>query len=238
MTFKEITTIGKIKMDAALDIRYLLDRGYPQNVAVDFVCSHYRLDEASRHLLSRTILAKAVSDKRRAKFLPCDEIKGNTIIIDGYNIIIGMESILDGKAYLCDDDVIRDTKGVFRNFEVSDSTEKAIDLILQFLKEEYPAFICFLLDSQISRSGLLAARLRERISDSGLKGDARVSKHVDYDLKSSKYIVASSDGVIIDGAEKVVNFLYCLVKRCTYSLITIQVYEAPGMNHEQKSSSH
>jgi len=199
--------------DAALDIRYLLDRGYPQKGVVEFVCNHYRLDEESRYLLSRAVLSHEVSEKRKAKFLPCDKIKGNSIIIDGYNILIGMESILEKKAYLCDDGVIRDIKGVFSNYKVSESTETAIELILHFLKESSPDQVCFLLDSKISKSGLLARTLRNKMLELGLKGDARTSKHVDYDLKSSKYIVVSSDGVIIDEAEKVLNFLSCIVSR-------------------------
>ncbi len=198
---------------AAADIRYLLDRGYPQKGAVGFVCAHYRLGEESRYLLSRTVLSNEVSEKRREKFLPCDKIEGKSIVIDGYNIIIGLESILDKKAYLCDDGVIRDIKGISRNYKVSKDTETAIELILQFIKENNPYYVCFLLDSQISKSGLLAWTLQGKINDFGLKGDARTSKHVDYDLKSSKYIVASSDGVIIDEAEKVVNLLSCIVSR-------------------------
>lgn len=201
--------IGK----AAEDIRYLLDKGYPQKSAVNFVCNHYRLNDEARYLLSRAVFSKEVAGKRKAKFLPCNGIKGNKLVIDGYNIIIGMESILEKKAYYCDDYVIRDIKGIFRNYKASDKTEEAIERILQFLKENKPDYVCFLLDSQISKSGMLAKMLREMIKEAGLNGDARTSKHVDYDLKSSKYIVASSDGVIIDEAEKVVNFLYCLVSR-------------------------
>ncbi len=197
--------------NAASDIRYLLDRGYPQTGAVGFVCNHYRLDDESRCLLSRTVLAKAICEKRRSKFLSCDNIKGGKIMIDGYNIIIGMESIIEKKAYLCDDGVIRDTRGVFRNFRAAKNTEKAIELICRFLKEKKPAEICFLLDSQISKSGALAEELREKIRHYRLKGDARTSKHVDYDLKNSTEIVATSDGVIIDAAENVVNFLTCMV---------------------------
>ena len=202
--------------DAASDIRYLLDRGYPHESAVRFVCAHYRLDENQKQLLSRSVLSKEVSEKRREKFLPCDNIKEETIVIDGYNILIGMESIVEKKAFICDDGVIRDVKGIFRNFKISKSIETAIDLILQFLEENNPDYVCFILDSQISKSGLLAATLREKLKEYGLKGDAMTSKHVDYDLKKSTYIVASSDGVIIDTAERVVNFLYCLVMRFKY----------------------
>jgi hypothetical protein len=189
----------------------MLDRGYPQKGAVSFVCNHYRLDEESRHLLSSSVLSRTVSEKRKKKFLPCARIKGNRIIIDGYNIIIGMESILEKKAFFCDDGVVRDIKGVFRNFKTSENTGRAIELILQFLKEKSPSHVCFLLDSQVSKSGLLARTLREKIDSCGLKGDAMTSKHVDYDLKHSDEIVASSDGVIIDATGKVVNFLYCII---------------------------
>lgn len=199
--------------EAAADIRYLLDRGYPQKGAVGFVCAHYRLDTEAMYLLLRTVVAREVAEKRKAKFLPCDRIEGNYIVIDGYNIIIGMESVLEKKSYLCDDGVIRDIKGISRNYKSSGSTETAIELILQFLKENKPAYVCFLLDSQISKSGQLASVLRGKIREFGLEGDARTSKHVDYDLKNSKYVVASSDGVIIDEVEKVVNFLYCLLSR-------------------------
>ncbi len=198
---------------AVADIRYLLDMGYPQTGAVSFVCNHYRLDEEARHLLYRVVIPRAISEKRRAKFMRCDEIKGSSLIIDGYNILIGAESILEKRAHLCEDLVIRDVKGAFRNYKTSEVTDKAIEVILRFLKEMAPGHVCFLLDSQISKSGMLARRIRERIKEAGINGDARTSKHVDYDLKSSKYIVATSDGVIIDEAPKVVNFLACVVRR-------------------------
>ncbi len=199
--------------DAATDIRYLLDRGYPHKSAVGFVCSHYRLDDEARHLLSRTVLSKEVAAKRRAKFLPCDALKGERLVIDGYNIIIGMESILLKKAYVCDDGVIRDIRGVFRNFKVSALTEKAIELIMVFLKEKNPAYVCFLLDSQISKSGMFAGMLHEKLRYYGINGEAKTSRHVDFDLKASGDIVATSDGVVIDDAGKVVNFLNCIVMR-------------------------
>src|SRR5574337_1823819 len=108
---------------AAADIRYLLEKGYPQKGTVRFVCAHYRLDAEAMYLLLRTVVAREGAEKRRAKFLPCNKIEGNYIVVDGYNIIIGMESILEKKAYLCDDGVIRDIKGISRNYKASGSTE-------------------------------------------------------------------------------------------------------------------
>lgn len=213
---------------AAVDIRYLLDNGYPPKSAVGFVCDHYRLDGDSRHILSRTVIAGPICEKRRQKFLPCDKIRGEDIIIDGYNIIIGMESILENKAILCDDGVIRDIKGVSRNFRTSENTHKAIELILSFLKEKSPSQVFFIFDSQISKSGMLAKELSEKIPGSGLKGNANTSRHVDYDLKCSHYIVASSDGVIIDAAEKVINFLFCMI--CEIPYLEAKIAEARSIH--------
>lgn len=212
--------------NAIVDIRYLLNRGYPHKGVIRFVGNHYRLDEETRLLISRTVLPNVVSEERRKKFLSCDDIAYNKILIDGYNIIIGMESILEKKAYLCDDGVIRDTKGVFRNYHTSNTTEKAINFILDFLKEKNPSYICFLLDSQISKSGLLAKYLRNKIKERGLRGYARTSKHVDYDLKNSEYVVVSNDGVIIDDAKKVVNLLRCVVERFGLKEGVLKVREA------------
>jgi hypothetical protein len=200
-------------LKAASDIRLLLDLGYPQKSAVGFVCDHHRLDLKARYILSRTVLAREVAERRRDKFLPCEKIEGASIVIDGYNIIIGMQSILEKKAYLCDDGVIRDIKGAFRSFKESPNTENAVGFILEFLKERKPYHVVFLLDSQISKSGMLAKRLREMVGEAGLNGDARTSKHVDHDLKHCSEIVASSDGVIIDDSERVINFLTCLLTR-------------------------
>lgn len=218
---------------AADDIRYLLDRGFPQKSAVGFVCAHYRLDVKARYLLSRTVLAREVAEKRREKFLPCSKIESSRIAIDGYNIIIGMESILEKRAYLSDDGVIRDIKGAFRSFKVSSTTEEAIGLILEFLKEMKPETVLFLLDAQISKSGMLAERLRVKLGEAGLKGDARTSKNVDYDLKHCKEIVASSDGVIIDDAKEVVNFLRCVVERFRFLEDKIRDRELNNMSCHQ-----
>ncbi len=202
-----------IPEEAVYDIRYLLDRGYSRKSAVKYVCDHYRFDEKMRHILSRVVFSRAVSEARRSKFLNCEELTDREIVIDGYNIIIGMESILEKQAYLCDDGVVRDTKGTFRSFRRTGNTDRAVEIIFLFLREINPSSVFFLFDSQISKSGLFAKMIREKINDSGIKGDALTSKHVDYDLKNSRHVVASSDGVIIDSASMVVNFLSCIVSR-------------------------
>ncbi|MFC1786572.1 DUF434 domain-containing protein [Halobacteriota archaeon] len=97
----------------ARDVRFLLDRGYPSTSAVRFVSNHYKLSLSERYLITRAVLPSSIAQKRRDKIIACDEMKGLEVIIDGYNVLITTESVLDQEIVLCDDDFIRDIKGVF-----------------------------------------------------------------------------------------------------------------------------
>lgn len=78
---------------AANDIKYLLDRGYPQQGAICYVCDHYRLDINVRYILTRVVLSGDTVVSRRAKTVGCENINGTEVWIDGYNILIGVRDI-------------------------------------------------------------------------------------------------------------------------------------------------
>lgn len=191
---------------AVCDIKYLLERGYPRAGAITYVCNHYKLDINMRHMFSRVIYTDRIARARKKKTCEWRELAGEDIWVDGYNVLIGVESAIKGEpVYLCDDGFIRDTRGVFRNYRCSDVTARALDSILGQLSDCKAGRVEFLFDSQISRSGELVKWLGDRMGKAGLAGIARTSRHVDYDLKQCGKIVATSDGTIIDAVHNVVN---------------------------------
>ena len=140
------------------------------------------------------------------------------MIVDGYNVLITIESMLVLKSehlWLGDDGFIRDTRGVFRNYAVTDTTYKAIDAILALLSECKVGSATILLDSQMSNSGELARFIRSKLTECLLDGDARTSRHADFDLKNagSSVVVATADGVIIDSVREVVDIGRCMMER-------------------------
>lgn len=209
-------TSNKKLTEPAHDIRYLLARGYSISAAIRFVSDHYRLTESERHILVRVVRPPKVATARREKRLACADINGRDVLIDGYNVLITVESMLkDEKLWLGDDGFIRDTRGVFRNYNNTDTTCKAVDEMLSFLSECKVTSVNILLDTQMSKSGQLARYIDNRFHRYSLNGSARTSRHVDFDLKNAGagVVVATADGVVIDAVGEVIDIAACLMER-------------------------
>ena len=188
------------------EVRYLLDRGYPSGPAIRFVSDHRRLPREDRFVLARVAVPSDLAASRRRKRVPVCELEGRTIAVDGYNVLITVESLLsDVPVYLCDDGFLRDTRGVFRRFRSSDETVLAMAEIISILKENGVGRAEFTLDQQISRSGELAAQIREMMADLDLPGSAKTEKDADRRLKLAASPVATGDGAIIDAVSEAVD---------------------------------
>jgi hypothetical protein len=162
------------------------------------------------------VFSPDTSLKRRKKKLKCEELKGKTLLIDGYNVLITLESILQGeRTWVADDSFIRDIRGLFRNHSNDKFTYEAVEEMLSFLVISEVKKATILLDTQMKHSGELAALIRKRMKDLSISGDARTSKHTDYGLKNcdSSYVVATADGIIIDAVKSVVDFPGCISRK-------------------------
>ncbi len=208
---------------AVSEIRYLLERFYPKKSAFTYVCNHHRLDLEFRHIFTRVMYPQSTITSRRAKTVGCGEIDNNEVWIDGYNILIGVESAIRGDpVYLCDDGFLRDTRGVFRNFHSSNETVQALYELLSVLALHNPKRVEIVFDSQISKSGEMARLVDQKMKEIGISGCARTSKQADFDLKKCNRMVATSDGRIIDAVEHVVNLQSCILERLQIKPIIIK----------------
>jgi hypothetical protein len=199
---------------AAEDIRYLLERGYPRQSAIRFVCDHYRINREERIILSRTVFDPVTAERRKSKTINCKHIKGKTLWIDGFNVLFAVETAFTSEPlFTCDDGFLRDVRGATRNYKITNTTLQALDAIISFLAQNSPAWVEFLFDAQISKSGELSSICREKLKSCKIKGEARTSTQVDFELKHTKHLVATSDGIIIDEADHVVNLPHCIFKQ-------------------------
>ena len=158
--------------------------------------------------------SSTVATSRKGKRIAASELSGQTVAIDGYNVLITVESLISGApVYLCDDGFLRDTRGIFRRYRSSDHTTLALREILSVLKESNVGMAEILLDQQISRSGTLAAKVREMMADYAVFGCATTAKDVDRRLKLIDHPVATGDGAIIDETSKVVDLPFEVANR-------------------------
>jgi hypothetical protein len=188
----------------------LLNQNYRKKVALNFVANHYLLDKNCRNYLARSVFSDYVSQSRKSKIVDLNEIKDSILFLDGYNVIITVESILNNnKIVLADDGLIRDTRAVFGKYKFREITISALSLIFDCISLHRPKYIEFYIDKQVSFSGKLAQEIKTMMKNYDLNGMTILSNNVDYHIiqKCSKSIciVGTSDGVIVDKVEKVVD---------------------------------
>jgi len=198
---------------AAEDFRYLLNRTYPRKAALELVGNRYQLNADERHLLHRGIFSDMDSEWRKVKKIPFYQIRNKDLAIDGYNVIITIESALSGRPLILGDDgFIRDISGLSGDFKRSKATDEVIQLILDALNKTTPHIILFLFDAPISKSGALAQEVRKRMKQGGLPGDAQAIKVPEKILIGFPGVVATSDTVIIDKSKMAVDLAGTILK--------------------------
>lgn len=186
------------------DLRFLLDRGYNKDSAIRVVADKYRLTKKERNFLLRAIFSKKEAEEHRKKLTK--SVKARDLVVDGYNVLITVESFLKNKElFLSDDGFVRDVSATFGKYRISRTTPKAAEKILSALKAHRPRSVTFIFDSQVSFSGELCKMFRERMSEIGIKGDASTAENADYAIIEANKIVSTSDRAIIKKAERVLD---------------------------------
>lgn len=204
----------------ARDIRSILRWDYPKFATIRFVAEHFQLSVEERNILTRVIMPPEKVVSRIRKKTNCDGIKDRDLLLDGYNVLLSVDSLLKNEPmWFCDDGYVRDTRYYFSKASQAEDIGEALNSVLEFLSEASPKSITFLFDSQISRSGELAGFVRRKLEEYEIPGESRTSKSVDFDLKTEggnpekNLIVATSDGIVIDSALQVLDIPACLMEK-------------------------
>ncbi|CAB49355.1 DUF434 domain-containing protein [Pyrococcus abyssi] len=186
--------------EAYMDLKFLLNRGYRKKVALNFVCNHYRLPSLYRHFLARCVFSDYWILEVREKASSC---KGEVLGVDGFNVLITIESLMNGEAIRCEDWIIRDLKyqGKYR---ISEKTEESIRLMLLAIKEVEPREVVIFYGASNPRSALVKRLTEESMRKLEIDGEVKLVKSPDFELKNFEY-VATGDVGIIEKAKHVVD---------------------------------
>ena len=209
-----VTSLSEDNIQAAArDFRFFLSRGYPRKPCLDLVGNRYQLTSDQKNLLHRGVFSEKDSRSRKKKKLPSGRISGGDLAIDGYNVLITVEAGLCGRPLIFGDDgFTRDISGLSGNFRQTETTKKALTLILEGLKRYKPKRVLFLFDAPISKSGELAEEVRRRLNEACLPGDAQAVKVPEHILVGYPGIIATSDTAVIDTSEKVLDLAGHILK--------------------------
>jgi len=159
-----------------------------------------------RNVLERVVFTGEEARARRARLVPYDDVRGQPIVVDAYNQLIGLECLLaEAPLFLAEDGVVRDIAAVRGGFKRTPATDRSIELICRLFARLGVESVRFVLDQQVAKSGELAAPLRHAIARVGLDGDASTSRHADRSVRRAAVnaVVCSSDRAIMDAAPRV-----------------------------------
>lgn len=202
--------------DAVADLSFLLGRSYAPDSALTLVGDHYQLDIRQRRAVSRAACSEAAAARRKEHRVPAELLQGARVMIDGYNFLITIESLLGGGILIRGrDECIRDLAGIHGTYRYVEETLPAIHLAGRTLQMFGVAHAEWLLDAPVSNSGRLKALLLEQAAEQEWDWDVRLSKNVDAVLAQHQDIVITSDSWILDRAERWLNLTDHLVERFT-----------------------
>ena len=195
-------SLPKLKK-AAEEVYFLLNRGYPVAPVTRFVGDHYQLSERQRLALARTVSPEARILSRKSREVT--DIAGETLYIDGFNVIIGLEiAYSQSMLFHCMDGTVRDLAGLHGTYRLIQQTDPAILALMRTLEALQIAKAVIYLDQPVSNSGRLKARVFELASDMHFALDVQIENPVDAILKT-KPLISSGDAIILDECDRWFN---------------------------------
>ena len=195
------------------DHSFLLTRGYGENAALALVGNRYKLNKRQRQAILRISVAEHDILNRQKKACTTGDLRGATIAIDGFNLLILLENAYSG-AYVfhCRDDCYRDISSVHGSYKHIRQTAAAILLVGRVLEALQVGTVHWYLDQPVSNSGRLKAYLQQVAGEHDWNWQVELCYDPDKVLAQSTAIVVSSDGWILDQCQRWFNMGRLLVE--------------------------
>lgn len=184
---------------AVEDLSLLLSRGYSKVSALKLVGDRFQLSSRQRDAVRRSSCPDGSLEGRRSRRRTAEEIRGGSLYIDGYNLLICVESALAGGVVLEGrDGCFRDLASLHGSYRRVEETLPAFLLIGESLTELAPRSVVWYFDAPVSNSGRLVKLLRDVATERGWPWTAELLADPDAALSACGELVASSDSVILD----------------------------------------
>ena len=183
-----------------------MGRGYTFAAALKLVGDRYGLTARQRLAVSRAACSDAQREGRQSRVLRVEDIAGERLMVDGFNLIITVEAAMSGGLLIRGRDLcIRDLSSVHGSYRAVEETEKAIRLIGEVFASLKPERVRWLLDSPVSNSGRLASRITEAAEAEGWPWTVETVFNPDKLIQASTSVAVTSDSAILDYAKRWVN---------------------------------
>lgn len=192
--------------DAVYEFCWLLDRGYARHSVVRLVGDHHQLAKRQRLAISRAACSNINRSLRNTRRLEIEQIKDRELVIDGFNLIITVETAMAGGLLLrCCDGCVRDIASIHGTYRQVHETRQAVELIGNVLQSFSPAGVLWLFDKPVSNSGRLAEMVQGIAKAHCWNWQSELIENPDQVILGGDKIAITSDSAILDGEVQWVN---------------------------------
>lgn len=198
---------------ALADFSLLRTKGYAGKSALKLVGDKFSLTERQRLAIMRSACSDQQLISRRDREIKIADLAGQSLVIDGYNVLITIEAAMSGGAiFKGRDGCFRDLASIHGTYRKVTETIPAVRLIGGFLKENNITDCQWLLDSPVSNSGRLKTLIGELAQESNWNWEIELLTSPDAKLIKTDLTVASSDSVVLDGCKSWVNLARAIIE--------------------------
>jgi hypothetical protein len=198
-------TVGRLQ-SALEDFSLLLTKGYADKSALKLVGDRFSLTERQRLAIMRSACSDQQLASRKQRRVALENLAGQSIAVDGYNVLITVEAAMSGGViFKGRDGCFRDLASIHGTYRKVSETIPALELTGGFLKEIGVSGIRWLLDSPVSNSGRLKTLMAELAAKSRWDWQVELLFSPDAELIKTDEIAASSDSVVLDGCKRWTN---------------------------------
>ncbi|AZA79323.1 DUF434 domain-containing protein [Chryseobacterium sp. G0186] len=204
--------ISKLKM-AVQDMQYLLTRGYAEKASSELIGNRFRMKTRQIQALRSASASDRQIHDRKLKQLEISDLKGTSIYLDGFNVLILLESLLSG-AYIFEgaDGCFRDLSGVHGTYKRVNQTLRAVELVSIFFHKSHAQKLIWVFDQPVSNSGRIKEIVLDFARENNLNWDAELQYSPDKFLAESSEIAISSDAWILDHCKEWFNLIAYLAE--------------------------
>lgn len=213
------------------DLYYLLSRNYPLKASLALAGNRYQLVKRQLQALQGMACSEEEIRKRKEKEVQPAAIKDQTIFLDGFNILILVETALSG-GFVFEglDGCYRDISSVHGNYRTVENTEEALITIGTTLQQLQLRKVIWVFDAPVSNSGKLKATCYEIAGKHHFPWEIRLENDPDKYLIANKELLCSSDAWVLNECKSWFN-LGALIINNTPQLKQSRVFNSAENRH-------
>lgn len=182
------------------DYLFLLEKHYPEKTIHELVSTRYSLDHFERSMLYRGITTKETAKTRKKKIITSGQLNNQMLHIDTFNVLFTIAAYLRGfPVYLSSDGLLRDASESHDSNGWIEQLDKALELLLDSIKNLNVSKISFYIDNPLPMSGMIARQIEKATGK--MQKDIKVirDKSPDHLIQNAtEGVVTTSDSTIID----------------------------------------